>query len=529
MVFIFAKRMLINSIELTEFYQISLQDNEVYRVEISDFNIDGETVVSFDVFNIIETLRAAKSELRAVLIDIAQIFKLNQGKPSSESKYNNPFTFDKILHYFDLLPKDKISIIAHRETISFKDLSNAVISDILIGLREAYNKLIEMLNNQGEYKRFFYLELPICQILYNREIFGISISPDIFEDRLNKLDEIENNCKYKLRYQYKIADVKDLDSISLALKKDKFDFIAKNIAKNSFDHILKYGSETNELLSLIYNLRKSKRDKSFMLRFGAIGSERIYPTFDCIGTITSRILVKEPLIQQLRVSSRDIFIPDSDKLFVYADYGQFEPGILADKAGDTNLIDLYNKGDVYEGLSIAIFSTVEYRKISKILFLSFMYGMSIESLSLVINELYPLKVHNIPEKLRLFFSKFNSLIPFKSELESELLSNNRIGTSEGNYRYRDCISPSLKNKERRWLLSQKVQGSASLILKKAIISLSVYKQIEFLIPMHDAVLFQVPKNEFELCKDLIKEAFEESFRIECPSIIPKVNFEQFAK
>lgn len=514
----------------SEFYVIGENGDELVKTNIVDLNKDGNKIVSFDVFKFIESLREHNFQLQSQLIDISQIFKLVIGKPAREFKYSNHSSFDKILLFFNLYPKDEIPSLIQKITTDVNLLTDDIIVDILKSLRTAYYELLILLKKQNEYERFFSVELNICQILYDREIKGIEISPLNFQNRLDELDKLEYSCQNKLRYNYKIIDGHDNDSVYKALENRNYKYIAKNLNNNNIEHLLKYGSETNELLYLVYNLRKAKRDKSFLFRFGAIGNTRIYPIFDCVGTITSRILVKDPLIQQLRKSSRDIFVPDENKVFIYADFGQFEPGILADKSKDKQLIDLYNKGDVYEGLSINVFGTKSNRKIAKILFLSYMYGMNIASLSMIVNELYPKQIDNVSEKLEKFFTEFNLLIPYKTKLEQELLKNNRIGTSIGNYRVREYVGTNkLKNREKRWLLSQKIQGTASLILKKALIDLNASKEIEFLIPMHDAVLFQVPNSNVEKSRTRIRIAFEEAFKTECPSISPKVNFEQFDK
>ena len=53
------------------------------------------------------------------------------------------------------------------------------------------------------------------------------------------------------------------------------------------------------------------------------------------------------------------------------------------------------------------------------------------------------------------------------------------------------------------------------------------KNIEFLIPMHDAVLYQVPSNVIEEKKVYIEECFLKNFMNLCPGINAKVDFKAF--
>lgn len=79
-------------------------------------------------------------------------------------------------------------------------------------------------------------------------------------------------------------------------------------------------------------------------------------------------------------------------------------------------------------------------------------------------------------------------------------------------------------------MSQRIQGTASLILKRAIIRLrNSDHEIEFLIPMHDAALFQVPKETAIEKKDIIQTAFEEEFVKECPSLKVSAKFKSFCE
>src|SRR5690348_13182211 len=71
------------------------------------------------------------------------------------------------------------------------------------------------------------------------------------------------------------------------------------------------------------------------------------PAFDCLGTVTGRILVRHPQVQQLRRSERKMIAPDPGRKLAYFDYAQFEPGVLASLSGDGPLLNSYNNSDIY--------------------------------------------------------------------------------------------------------------------------------------------------------------------------------------
>jgi DNA polymerase I-like protein with 3'-5' exonuclease and polymerase domains len=92
-----------------------------------------------------------------------------------------------------------------------------------------------------------------------------------------------------------------------------------------------------------------------------------------------------------------------------------------------------------------------------------------------------------------FFNQFSTYENWKLGVWTEFQTSGRIGTAFGNYLSRSD-SDELSEKEKRSAVSQVVQGTASLIFKKALLRMSSLTNIELKIPMHDAVLFQHPED-----------------------------------
>jgi DNA polymerase-1 len=238
-----------------------------------------------------------------------------------------------------------------------------------------------------------------------------------------------------------------------------------------------------------------------------------------------------PHIQQLKKTSRDIFSAKENYTLLYADYSQFEPGILANLAEDEKLIECYNQEDLYTSLSVELFGNKDLRPFCKIIFLSFMYGMSSTGLENLVKDFFHEKGIDKKEELQNFFGEFTNLIPYKTQQQEIAFREKRICSSLGNYRNFDTdrTSKHLPNKVKRWVLSQKVQGTASLILKTAIMNCCRDTEIEFLIPMHDAALFQVPTEMIDQKKVIIKDEFEKAMLLYCPKLKPKVIFKKFTE
>jgi DNA polymerase I-like protein with 3'-5' exonuclease and polymerase domains len=181
-------------------------------------------------------------------------------------------------------------------------------------------------------------------------------------------------------------------------------------------------------------------------------------------------------------------------------------------------------------LSEELFGTKDLRELSKVVLLSFIYGMSDEGIRFLIKDYFNGTDEGKNQKLSEFFLKFSALIPYRKKLEDLFLTENKISSVEGNYRYGTTDQkPNAENSNMRWILSQRIQGTASFILKNAILASSSDHQIKFMFPMHDAALFQVPTERLDSKTDFIKQCFKASFLAVCPEITPKVNLKQFHK
>jgi DNA polymerase I-like protein with 3'-5' exonuclease and polymerase domains len=247
----------------------------------------------------------------------------------------------------------------------------------------------------------------------------------------------------------------------------------------------------------LYDEKKSSTDLNVLLTIGALrpSFKIIRPVYDSFGTITARTKIVTPNLQNLSKRFRTIIAPAAGKTLIYIDYAQFEAGILAQDSGDTLLIAEYNAKYIYAEIGNRIEiqkflpNIEDQKKFCKSLFYKFSYGMDISQHIQILKD-FKLESHAaaLSPKIIKAFASYSSLNMYRMKINEELLSQQKIGTFDGNYRY------LFENEQRTsWAISQRIQGTASLILKKAIIELyDNDKEIEFLIPMHDAALFQVP-------------------------------------
>lgn len=350
-----------------------------------------------------------------------------------------------------------------------------------------------------EKERFENIEIPVNRIIYERQREGIAVDVDSAKERIEYLEETVFNTKIKLQLDFKV--------FSPEKKEVQINWLESNGIEisGSIERTLKNYSKLNEGCKLFYDLIRTQKDLDSFLDILARrgGNTRTYPSFHGFGTITSRITLREPALQNLKRENRRIIKPDEGYEFLYIDYSQFEAGILASLSKEDQLCKLYDS-DIYSDMVSSIKGTIETRDDAKIEFYKFMYGAS-----------------NLLPDVNRYFSKFKKLQAYKKKIEKEATEINIIGTAMGNYRnIEENITLSL---------SHAIQATASLIFKKAIIN--VYKEIpeaKFVLPMHDAALYQVNnKYDLEEITNKVKAIFIQVFAEQCPGITPRVNSSEF--
>src|SRR3546814_10958618 len=87
------------------------------------------------------------------------------------------------------------------------------------------------------------------------------------------------------------------------------------------------------------------------------------------------------------------------------------------------------------------------------------------------------------------FRLFGQYEAWKKAICADFQREGRVSTGFGNH-FKRSRSGTLTGKEQRSAVSQVVQGTASLIFKKALLEVGKLDDVTILLPMHDALLFE---------------------------------------
>lgn len=397
-------------------------------------------------------------------------------------------------------------------------------------LQKLWRVVVNELVERGESERFFSVEVPAQTIFFRRQADGIQLDGD----QAQHLMRVVANEKYAAYAEVAEALGRSPTGLSFwniqsHLRKTDVADLADEGDGGRLRDMFKLAAERSTFARSYLTYTDASRDERTLRRALTPGG-RIYPEFQVHGTVTSRVLVSDPFIQQLRRKYRRVVGSDTGRSLAYMDYAQFEPGILAFLSGDEGLIQAYNQGDMYEALSVSLYGSAEHRPLSKRIFLAYSYGMTPERIArLLLGATGSVEERGVlVGKIDEFFAAYPGLVQFREKMHRILLSEGFVSSLLGNRRWRTSEGP-LTHKEMRWAVNQPVQATASLLFKEALIQLDQSLGHEaILLPMHDAVLLQLPSDRRDELVEEARRIMSEAYTRRCPSIRPHVTVEDFA-
>lgn len=398
------------------------------------------------------------------------------------------------------------------------------------------------LSEKGLLGLFYDMEMPLLSILAGMEKEGIFLDVKRLKDFENDLEkgivEVQESIFTLCGKQFNLNSTKQLQEVLFVDrnlptgKKTKSGFstdsdVLEELANNTDDPVpallLKYRA-LSKLQSTYVQALPELVDPE---------TGRIHTTFLQTGTATGRLSSKNPNLQNIPIRTdegrriRDAFVPKDGCTLMSADYSQIELVVLAHMTGDANLKSAFLSGsDVHRETAALIFGvfpemvTPEQRRTAKTINFGIMYGMSAFRLS---NDL-KIGRKDAQRFIDTYFEQYSGVRDFIERTKVQAREDGFVKTEMGHIRY----IPEMKNSNKsvlagaeRAAVNTVIQGTAAEIMKKAMIALS--KAIadsglksKMLLQVHDEVIFEVPLDEVETMKDLVKSVMESAYPLSIP-------------
>ncbi len=395
-----------------------------------------------------------------------------------------------------------------------------------------YKIFIKNLKNEKLLKIYEIFEKPLIKILAFMEIYGIKIN-SVFLKNLSK--KFENKIKllekkiFKIsNKEFNIGSTKQLGEIMYnelkiaSLKKTKKGSYATNA--NVLEDLAYKGHQLPKLVLDWRQVSKLKNTYSDSLpNHINFNTKRVHTSFLLAATTTGRLASSDPNLQNIPIKSEDgkdirkAFVSDTGYSLVSADYNQIEMRILADLADVKQLKKAFiNNEDIHTLTASQVFN-VDIKKVdsnvrrkAKAINFGIIYGISQYGLAKQIM----VSNNEAAEFLKSYFKKFpeikeymNSTINFcrKSGYVNNIFGRRTHikGINDKNY--------SIRNFQERAAINAPIQGSASEIMRLAMIrldrkfnDLKIHKT-KMLLQIHDELIFEAPNSELKKISNIIKD------------------------
>jgi DNA polymerase-1 len=403
------------------------------------------------------------------------------------------------------------------------------------------------------------VEQPLEPVLANMEITGIRIDVEYlrkFSQQLAQdLERIEEKTYQAAGENFNLASPKQLSEILF----DKLGLDRKKTKKT------KTGYSTNQ--AILEKLKGEHPVIDYILEYRTLAklkstyvdalpalvrpqTQRVHTDFNQTNTATGRLSSSNPNLQNIPIRTefsrqiRQAFIPEDNWLLVTADYSQIELRILAHLSQEPVLVEAYRQSqDVHTVTAQLLFDkkeiNAEERRLGKIINFGVIYGMGAQRFSR--ESGFSIEIGK--EFINKYRQRYSQVFAYLEGVKKEAITQGFVTTILGRRRYFNFVSNNL-NKLRgrnpaeidldslnygysdaqllRAAANSPIQGSSADIIKIAMVRLQQILQkyqARLLLQVHDELVLEIPTNEWEELRSLIKSTMENAVELSVPLVV----------
>ena len=230
---------------------------------------------------------------------------------------------------------------------------------------------------------------------------------------------------------------------------------------------------------------------------------RVHTTFNQATTSTGRLSSVAPNLQNIPIRTergnrvRGAFIADPGRALISADYSQIELRILAHITSDPGLMRAFEAGiDIHAATASEVFEvpvkdvTPEQRRKAKAVNFGLAYGQSAFGLA----DVLKISRKEAADIITRYFGRFSGVQTYMTETIEEAKKKGYVETIFGRRRYLDELfsnSPMIRKFGERAAINAPIQGTASDLVKLAMLKVGQPAGAQMLLQVHDELVFEV--------------------------------------
>ena len=416
-------------------------------------------------------------------------------------------------------------------------------ADITLQLKEHFQEEMTTAKTLELYQK---VELPLVSVLTSMECEGINLDVPFLKTLSVSLAEdikkLETTIFEIAGETFNLASPKQLglilfEKLKLVEKPKK----TKTGQYSTAEDVLSYLAKEHPIIADILDWRSLQKLQNTYVE--ALPNEinpktaRVHTVYNQAVAATGRLSSNNPNLQNIPIRTergqqvRKAFIPrDENHVLMAADYSQIELRIIAALSKDEGMLSAFqNNEDIHRATAAKVFNvaleevTREQRSNAKTVNFGIVYGVSAFGLSQQTN----LKRSEAKELIETYYATYPKLRAYMQDQVDFARENGYVATVLGRRRYLKDINSQnaiVRGAAERNAVNAPIQGSAADIIKLAMIAIQRRLHTEswkskMLLQVHDELVFDVPKDEIEPLKEMVKNEMENAFEINVPLVV----------
>lgn len=403
-------------------------------------------------------------------------------------------------------------------------------------LAKKEKSILEKLKEDNLMELYENIEKPLIPILYHMENEGIDIDEhtldEIGQATSLKMKELSNEIYGHADKIFNINSPKQLASVLY----DDLGLKGGGRKRSTSAEVLEKLRGVHPIIESLLEYRKfSKIMSTYIegLKKHIQPDQKIHTTFNQTMTQTGRLSSSDPNLQNISVRDeegreiRKAFVAKEGHVLLSADYSQIELRMLAHMANETHMIQAFQEDvDIHNKTATLIFHCQSdevdssMRRIAKTVNFGIVYGQTAFGLSTQLK----ISRKEATEFMDSYFASYPNIHQFMNTLIEQCKENGYVETLF----HRRRMIPEINDKNfmtrefgKRAAMNAPIQGSAADLIKIAMIRVNeamkkVNVKSKMLLQIHDELIFEVPEEELDQMKALVKEAMENAMELRVP-------------
>lgn len=410
-------------------------------------------------------------------------------------------------------------------------------------LVETQTPMLEQLRANDQLELLYEIEQPLAYVLAKMEIAGIKVKKETLLEMQAEnelvIQKLTQEIYQMAGEEFNINSPKQLgillfEKLGLPIEYTKKNKTGYSTAVDVLERLAPIAPIVEKILEF-RQISKIQSTYAIGLQDWILADGKIHTRYLQDLTQTGRLSSVDPNLQNIPVRLeqgrliRKAFVPEwKDSVLLSSDYSQIELRVLAHISGDEHLIEAFKRGaDIHTSTAMRVFGienpeevTANDRRNAKAVNFGVVYGISDFGLA---NNL-GISRKEAKDYIDTYFDRFPGIKNYMDQVVREAKDKGYVETLFHRRRELPDINSrnfNLRAFAERTAINSPIQGSAADILKIAMIRLDEALTIgnyktKMLLQVHDEIVLEVPNEELEMIKELVKEIMEAAISLKVP-------------